>query len=174
MVKDSILYSPPYKKVDEMKVLVSYYSRTGHAEAMAKAVVQGIKEEGILPLLKKIEETGIDDLLEADCIIIGCPTYYGSMPWEVKKLIDESIKHHGKLNGKVGGAFSTSHNVGGGNETTILSILKAMLIHGMVIQGYSDFDHYGPVAIEKPAEEDLEKCRIMGKRITELGEKLFG
>jgi multimeric flavodoxin WrbA len=46
-------------------------------------------------------------------------------------------------------AFSTSTNVGGDNETTILSILHAMLIHGMIVQGNTDFDHYEPVAIGK-------------------------
>jgi NAD(P)H dehydrogenase (quinone) len=90
------------------------------------------------------------------------------------KIIDESVKYHGKLNGKVGGAFSTSANVGGGNETTILSILQAMLIHGMIIQGNPNFDHYGPVAIEEPTDKDLEKCRFLGKRIVQLGKKLFG
>jgi multimeric flavodoxin WrbA len=63
----------------------------------------------------------------------GSPTYYGTMAWELKKLLDESVKFHGKLRGKVGGAFTSSANVGGGNETTVLDILKALLIHGMVV-----------------------------------------
>lgn len=155
-----------------MKTLISYYSRTGHAEAMAKAVAEGVEEEGISPEVKTIEETTIEDLLKADCIVMGCPTYYGSMPWEVKKLIDRSVRYHGKLRGKVGAAFSTSANVGGGNETTILSIIRAMLTHGMIVQGNPDFDHYGPVAIEKPTSKDLEKCRLLGKRVASLGKKL--
>jgi hypothetical protein len=49
-----------------------------------------------------------------------------------------------------------------------------MLIHGMLIQGNPDLDHYGLVAIEKPTKNDLEKCGILGKRMTNLGKKLFG
>ncbi len=73
-------------------------------------------------------------LLNADGIVIGSPTYYGGVAWPIKKLIDETIEYHGQLEGKVGGAFSSSSNIGGGNETTILSLLQAFLIHGMIIQ----------------------------------------
>ena len=45
------------------------------------------------------------------------------MAHPVKKLIDESVKLHGKLSGKVGAAFTSSGFIGGGNETVILSIL---------------------------------------------------
>ncbi len=63
------------------------------------------------------------------------------MAAEIKKFIDESVKFHGKLEGKVGGAFSSSAQIGGGNETTIMDILKTLLIHGMIIQGSSKGDH---------------------------------
>jgi len=58
-----------------MKALTSYYSRTGHAEAMARTVAEGVEEEGVLSEVKKIEETTTEDLLRADCIVMGCPTY---------------------------------------------------------------------------------------------------
>jgi len=93
------------------------------------------------------------------------------MPWEVKRLIDRSVRCHGRLSGRVGVAFSTSTNVGGGNETTILSVLHTMLIHGMIVQGNTDFDHYEPVPIGKPIRMDLEKCRTLGKRVASLGKK---
>lgn len=38
-------------------------------------------------------------------------------------LFDESVKIHGKLDGKVGAAFSSAANIAGGNETTILDII---------------------------------------------------
>jgi NAD(P)H dehydrogenase (quinone) len=138
---------------------------------MARTVAEGVGEGGILSEVKKIKETTTEDLLRADCIVMGCPTYYGSMPWEVKRLVDRSVRCHGRLSGGVGAAFSTSTNVGGGNETTILSVLHAMLIHGMIVQGNTDFDHYGPVAIGKPTRMDLEKCRTLGKRVASLGKK---
>ncbi len=81
---------------------------------------------------------------------------------------DESITHHGDLDGMVGGAFSSSANPAGGNETTIMSILEALLIHGMVIKGTSGGDHYGPVFIEEPGEREIEQCRKYGREIAEL------
>jgi len=122
--------------------------------------------------LKKAQQVGADELLRYDGIIAGSPTYYGQMSASLKKLFDESVKIHGKLSGKVGGAFSSSANVGGGNETTILSILECMLIHGMVVQGTSAGDHYGPVAIGAPDERADEQCRRLGQRVAELAQKL--
>ncbi|MCK4255433.1 flavodoxin family protein, partial [candidate division WOR-3 bacterium] len=103
-----------------------------------------------------------------DGIIVGTPVYYGSMASELKKLFDDSVKLHGKLEGKIGGAFSTSVNIGGGNETAIMDILKCMLIHGMVIQGVAKGDHYGPVAIGAPGERSSEQCIKYGQRIARL------
>jgi len=82
------------------------------------------------------------------------------------------VRHHGSLSGKVGGAFSSAANIGGGNETTILSILQAMLIHGMIVPGTADGDHYGPVSIGAPDERASKQCRALGERIAELAEKL--
>ena len=113
-----------------------------------------------------------EKLLEYDGIIIGSPTYYGSMAWEVKKLLDESVKYHGRLDGKVGGAFSSAANIGGGNETTVCDILNAMLIHGMIIQGDPQGDHYGRISINEPDERVEKQCIRMGERIASLVSKL--
>ena len=110
----------------------------------------------------------VDELLQYGAIIIGSPTYYGSMCFEVKKLLDESVKFHGKLDGKIGAAFSSSANIGGGNETTILDILNAMLIHGMIIQGDPQGDHYGPVAIGAPDARAAKQCVRLGSRVAQL------
>ncbi|MBU4140306.1 MAG: flavodoxin family protein, partial [Candidatus Omnitrophica bacterium] len=100
------------------------------------------------------------------------PTYYGSMAYQIKQLLDESVEFHGELAGKVGAAFSSSANVGGGNETTILDIICAMLIHGMIVQGDSSGDHYGPVAIGAPDARASKQCKRLGQRVAELVKKL--
>ena len=105
------------------KILIIYFSKTGNTKKMAEKVAEGIKETGCEFILKSVEETKVDDLLEVDGIIVGSPTYFGLPAAEIKKLFDESVVHFGKLEGKVGGAFTSSANIGGGNETTILSIL---------------------------------------------------
>jgi NAD(P)H dehydrogenase (quinone) len=154
------------------KVLIVYYSSTGNTEKMAKIIRKGVESEGVETVCKRAEETAADELPGYDGIIVGSPTYYGSMSWEVKKLLDESVKFHGKLQGKVGAAFTSSANIGGGNETTIMSILKAFLIHGMVVEGDADGDHYGPVAIGAPDKRSESQCSKLGQKVANLVKKL--
>ena len=150
------------------KILVVYYTRTKHTEAMAKLIASSAQKAGAQVNLKHVDEAEVDELLEYDALIIGSPTYYGSMAAPIKKFLDDSVKLHGELDGKIGAAFSSAANLGGGNETTIRGILDAMLIHGMIIQGDPEGDHYGPVAINKPDSRAENQCRRLGQRIAKL------
>ena len=150
------------------KAIIVYYSRSGNTEKMAHAIQEALKNESVDAVLKKVEDTAADELLGYDAIIMGSPTYYGSMAWQLKKIIDESVKFHGRLKGKIGGAFSSAANIGGGNETTIEDILNAMLIHGMIIQGEPKGDHYGPVAIGAPDKRAMDCCIRLAKNIAAL------
>ena len=158
--------------ISMLRILVTYFSSGSNTKRMAELVAEGAKGEGVEVSLKAVEETSCDDLLEADGIIVGSPTYYGLPAAEVKQLFDESVKYHGRLSEKVGGAFTSSGNIGGGNETTLVAILQMMLIHGMVVQGTAAGDHYGPVAIGAPDERVKPECEALGKRVAELVVKL--
>src|SRR5512136_2907772 len=155
------------------KTLVCYHSVTHNTEKMAVRIADVLLTEGLEVDIKKVEDTAVDELLNYDCLVFGSPTYYGSMAWPLKKLLDESVKFHGKLRGKVGGAFASSANIGGGNETTILDILQALLIHGMVVHGDHRFDHYGPVSIGRPDRRSLDCCESHAKNLAALTKKLF-
>jgi len=150
------------------KAIVIYYSVSGNTKKMAQIVAEGITGEGVETTVKDVMEVAVDELLKYDAIVIGSPTYYGSMAAQIKKLLDDSVKFHGKLDGKVGAAFSSSGNIAGGNETTILGILNALLIHGMIIQGDWQGDHYGPVAIGAPDARTNKECLRMGSRLAKL------
>ena len=156
------------------KILIIYYSRSGNTERMANIIADGIKKEGVEVAVKDVKDVDIDELPEYEGFVIGSPTYYGTMAAEIKKLLDDSVKFHGKLDGRVGAAFSSSCNIAGGNETTILDIVHVMLIHGMIIQGDHQGDHYGPVAIEAPDERSTKECLRKGQRVAKLVKKLFG
>ncbi|NLK40794.1 MAG: flavodoxin family protein [Planctomycetes bacterium] len=156
------------------KGLVIYYSRSGNTLTMAKAIAEAMDNAGVPTHCKSVADVQIDDLLEADAIVVGSPTYYGQPAAPIAALFDESVKRHGKLDGKIGAAFSSSANIAGGNETTIWSILSRMLIHGMIIQGDPQGDHYGPVSIGKPDDRVLNQCTRRGQRIAALAKKLFG
>ena len=153
------------------KALVIYYSRSGNTRKMAEAVAGSLKKEGIETVLKDVLDVSVDELAGFQAIVIGSPTYYGTMSAEIKKLFDDSVKLHGKLDGKIGAAFSSSANLAGGNETTVLDILKAMLIHGMIIQGDPQGDHYGPAAIGAPDDRSLKECARLGLRLAKLLKK---
>ena len=154
------------------KIIVVYYSRSGNTKKMAELIGEGVKREGVEPVIKDVQNVNASELLDYEGIILGSPTYYGTMAYQVKKLLDDSVAFHSKLEGKVGAAFSSSANIAGGNETTILDILNAMLIHGMIIQGDSEGDHYGPVAIGIPDERSSQECLRLGSRAAKLVKRL--
>jgi NAD(P)H dehydrogenase (quinone) len=157
------------------KILICYYSRSGNTKKMAYLIQKGVmEEEGVSVDTKEVKEVKVDDLKGYDGIIVGSPTYYGGMASQVKDLLDRSVKFHGKLQDKVGGAFSSSANIGGGNETTVMAILQALLIHGMVVCGDSSGDHYGPVSIDKPNKRVERMCIRYGRRVARLTRELHG
>ncbi len=153
--------------------LVIYYSRSGNTKQMAKTIADAMNEANLPTKCKSVTDTSLDDLQSADAIVVGSPTYYGRLAAPIAQFFDESVTRHGKLDGKVGAAFSSSSNIAGGNETTIMSILETLLIHGMVVQGDPQGDHYGPVSIGKPDDRVVKQCQRRGQRIAQLTNKLF-
>ena len=157
------------------KVIIVYHSRSGNTQKMAEAVSAGVSQvDGADVILKKVDDASPDDMLSADAVIMGSPVYYGTMAAELKKLIDDSVKFHGKLDGKVGGAFASAGVMGGGLETTVTDILRALLVHGMIVKGSHKGAHYGPVSVGAPDEASLDRCRKLGKDVAELTVKLHG
>jgi NAD(P)H dehydrogenase (quinone) len=155
------------------KILIVYDSKTGNTESMALAIAEGAKQiSGIEVTVKKAEQTTSGDMLNADGIIMGSPTYFGGMSAKLKAVFDASIKVHKKLAGKVGAAFTSSGGTSSGAETTLLSILNAMLIHGMIIQGRADTQHYGAASVGTSKKEELEYCEELGKNVALLVVKL--
>jgi NAD(P)H dehydrogenase (quinone) len=77
---------------------------------------------------------------------------------------------------KVGAAFATSADPSGGKETTIMSILQAMLIYGMIVVGdpLDATGHYGAACVEKPDQKTTEIAAKLGKRVALLVERMKG
>lgn len=155
------------------KGLVIYYSRSGNTEKMAKIIAEAMNNEGLDTDCKSVDKVKAQQLLDYDAVVIGSPTYYGHMAGPTKQLIDDMVGFHGKLDGKIGGAFSSSANIGGGNETTIMGIIEALLIAGFVVQGDPQGDHYGPVSIGKPDDRVEKQCQRRGRRLAQLTKNLL-
>jgi len=158
-----------------MQVLVMYYSRSGNTKELAQEIAKGVEEvDGVDCVLKPVGEVTKDDFVASDGIIAGSPVYFGAMAAEMKEVFDKFVGIRNKMGDKVGAAFATSADPSGGKETTIFSIIQAMMIYGMIIVGdpLEATGHYGVSCIGSPDEETAENARKMGKRVATLAKKI--
>jgi NAD(P)H dehydrogenase (quinone) len=158
-----------------MQVLVMFYSKTGNTERLAQAVVRGVDAvAGVTCVVKAAEDVTREDFLAADGVVAGSPVYYGSMAWPLKRLFDEFVGTRRQMGNKVGAAFVTSGHHTGGKETTLLSILQAFLIYGMVVVGdpLEASGHYGAACSGSPGDVAQEDAFKLGQRVAKLVKKL--
>lgn len=157
-------------------VLVLYDSRSGNTRKMAELVASGASEvPKIRVRLRSVDEAGADDIRWSDGIAVGSPTHMGIMSWKMKKFWDDlGDQLWGKIDGKIGCAFSSSGGWGGGNEIACLSILTILVNYGFLVFGLPDYVgkqltlHYGSVVAGEPRKVDeIESCRRLGKRLGE-------
>jgi NAD(P)H dehydrogenase (quinone) len=158
-----------------MKILVLYFSKGGNTRRLAEAVTEGVnaitRAEAVL---KKTDQVTKDDFLEASAIIAGSPVYFGTMAAQLKQVFDEFVSVRKKMENKIGAVFSTAGDVTGGKETTMFSIIQALMIYGMIIVGdpMAATGHYGVSCVGQPDEKTLENGRLLGKRVAELAIKV--
>jgi NAD(P)H dehydrogenase (quinone) len=196
------------------KVLVLYYSSYGHVEALARAVAEGARSTGATVDIKRVPETApaeiakamyfkldqeapiakIEDLADYDAIVVGTPTRFGRVSSQMASFLDQGggLWMRGALNGKVGGAFTSTSSQHGGQETTLFSVITNLLHFGMTIVGlpYSfsgqlTLDEivggspYGATTIaggkgeRQPSETELAGARFQGQLIAATANKLF-
>ncbi|MEF8879164.1 MAG: NAD(P)H-dependent oxidoreductase [Candidatus Thermoplasmatota archaeon] len=158
-----------------MKVLVMYYSKTGNTEKLAKEVAEGVKNvEDVECVVKQAVNVTKDDLLSSNGVIVGSPCYFGTMAAEVKEVLDKFVIIRKQMENKVGAAFATSGGPSGGKETTLISILQALLIYGMIVVGdpMDATGHYGTASAGMPDEKDAENARKLGQRVSNVVKKL--
>jgi len=196
-------------------VLVLYYSSYGHIETMAQAVAEGARSAGATVDLKRVPEilpehiakashfkldqaapvAQVNDLADYDAIIVGCPTRFGRVASPMASFLDQAggLWMRGALNGKVGGAFSSTGTQHGGQETTLFSLITNLLHFGMIIvglpysfQGQMRLDEvtggspYGATTIagadgsRRPSENELASARYQGELIGQTAKRIFG
>ena len=160
-----------------MQVLVMYYSRTGNTKKLAEHVAEGVKEiDGVDLVLKPVSEVTKEDFIKSDGIIAGSPVYFGAMVAEMKQIFDDFVSIRQKMGDKIGAAFTTAGDPSGGKETTIFSIIQAMMIYGMIIVGdpLDATGHYGVACVGAPDRETAANAVKLGKRVAMLVKKLRG
>jgi NAD(P)H dehydrogenase (quinone) len=181
---------------------------------MANAVAAGARSAGATVDVKRVPETvpaeiaakshfktdqaapvaAVADLAEYDAVVIGTPTRFGRMSSQMAAFLDQAggLWASGKLNGKVGAAFTSSATQHGGQETTLFSIITNLLHFGFVVVGM-DYGYgaqmtldeivggapYGATTIaggdgsRKPSDKELDGARYQGRRVAEVAGKLF-
>ena len=196
-----------------VKILIAFYSRGGSTEALAKAIAEGARSEGAEVTLRRAREIVSRDVMShadgwvenadrmnadyeaptsadaesADAIIFGTPTRFGTVSSELKAYIDSlgGLWFQGKLNGKVGSAFTSTQSVHGGNESTSLSLYNPMVHLGMILVplGYADpalfkaGTPYGASSVTgqnnaPPTADDIEVARFQGRRVAQVAKAL--
>lgn len=197
------------------KVLVLYYSAYGHIEKMAEAIAEGARQTGAEVDIKRVPElvpeevarkagmkldqpapiAKVEDLTNYDAIIIGTGTRYGRMTSQMANFLDQtgSLWAQGALNGKVGGAFTSTATQHGGQETTLMSIITNLMHLGLVVVGL-DYGFAGQTTLKEitggapygattiagsdgsrqPSENELDGARYQGRKIAEVAAKLHG
>ena len=168
-------------KVD---VLVVFHSVRGHTRAMAEAVAAGARSvAGAEVRLKTVANAETADVLRADAIAVGSPVVNANVAPEVQSFINGWPFRGAPMRDKVGAAFTTGGAISAGEETVQLSILRSMLVFGMVVAGgpawrsafgasaVTEEDPFSPGAVD---ERFLEKGRALGRRLAELGLRMSG
>jgi NAD(P)H dehydrogenase (quinone) len=160
-----------------MNVLVLYYSKGGNTRKLAEAIAEGAGQvDGVEVVLRHTRDVTRDEFAAADGLIVGSPVYFGTMAAQLKRVLDDFVGVRRKMESKVGAAFSTAGDASGGKETTIMSIIQALLIYGMIIVGdpMSATGHYGTACVQAPDSAALENGQKLGRRVAELVRQLAG
>lgn len=158
-----------------MQILILYFSKGGNTRKLADIIAQGVEEvDGAKAIVKSTGEVSKDDFTGSAGIIAGSPVYFGVMAADLKRVFDEFVGVRKKMEGKVGAAFATSGDATGGKETTMMSIMQALLIYGMVVVGdpMSATGHYGVACVGAPDQKTTENAIKLGRRVAELAKKL--
>jgi NAD(P)H dehydrogenase (quinone) len=159
-------------------VLIAYYSQSGNTKTMAHTVEEGAKSvAGVRVLLLPIDQVSTKEVLEADAIVVGSPVYNANVAPEVQRFINSWPFEGRPLKDKLGAAFVSGGGISIGEEGVMLDILRAMLIHGMLVMGGEETEAaFGASAITgeapfqtgKVEEQFLAKARGLGKRVAEM------
>lgn len=201
-----------------IKVQVVFYSLYGHIFRMAEAIAEGARQvAGTQVELLQVQETLPTAILEkmgaveakkafahipladpkrlaeADAILFGTGTRYGSATAQMQTFFDATggLWTQGALVGKVGGVFTSTASQHGGQETTLISLQTFLFHQGMVVAGvpyaaqellnmseitggspYGSSTITGAKGERLPSANELAIARFQGKHTAQIAAKL--
>ncbi len=142
---------------DRKNVLIVYHSKTGHTEAMARAVWEGATHEdvnGIEVAIYRARDAGPDQLLEADGLLLGTPENFGYMSGAMKDFLDRTFY---EVEGKIA-PLPYALFISAGNDGT-----GAVRAVERIANGYPFIPVQEPLICRGDLDgEDLDRCRELG------------
>lgn len=175
------------------KTVVVYHSGYGHAQRIAQFVAEGADAQLIaIDAEGNLSEAQWADVNAADAIILGSPTYMGTVSWQFKKFADATSKQWMSRvwKDKVAGGFTISSNMSGDKLTTIQYFITLTMQLGMIWVGQAEMNdgihnrlgsssgvmaQCGPTEpADKIPQNDLDTAKAYGKRVSEVATKLHG
>jgi len=139
------------------KALIIYDTMWGSTEKMAKAILEGLREEGIEVKLMNITQTGrteiMKEVLDTKAVLIGSPTINNGI---FPTVADFLCYLKGlRPQGKIGIAFG-SFGWAGGATKAIIEELKATGVE--IVEPEIKYSYL-------PDKEELIQCKELGRRI---------
>lgn len=119
-------------------IVIVYHSGYGHTTKIAEAIAAtsggqllAIDAEGNLP------EGGWEALNAAKLIVMGSPTYMGSVSWQFKKFADASSKawFTQQWKDKLAAGFTNSASMNGDKHSTLHYLMTLAMQHSMLWVG---------------------------------------
>ncbi len=179
-------------------VAVVYYSGYGHTKRMAEAVADGANAQlYAIDAEGNLSESQWESLAKADAIIMGSPTYMGSVTWQFKKFADTSSKvwFTQGWKDKLFAGFTNSATMNGDKLSTLHYLFTLAMQHSGVWVGTgmmpsnakaaqrNDVNYVGSSSgamAQSPSDSspdemfpgDLETAKLFGKRVSETAARL--
>ncbi len=179
------------------KVVVVYHSGYGHTKRMAAAVAEGASAQLLaIDAEGNLTEADWAALGSADAIIMGSPTYMGTVSWQFKKFADASSKpwFTQAWKDKVFAGFTNSASMNGDKLSTLHYLFTLAMQHGGIWVGNAvmpsnakaaqrnDINYLGTFSgamAQSPSDSspdemlpgDLETAKLFGKRVAETAAK---
>jgi NAD(P)H dehydrogenase (quinone) len=120
-----------------VKIVVVYHSGYGHTIKIAEAVARGAAatEGASVELISADEAPSRWDVLDsADAIIMGAPTYMGSLSAQFKAFMDatSTLQYAQKRwEGKIAAGFTNGASRGGDKQTSLIQLMTFAAQHQM-------------------------------------------
>ena len=179
------------------KIAVVFHSGYGHTLRMAQAVAEGANAELIaIDAEGNLPAGGWEQLAAADAIIMGSPTYMGTVSWQFKKFADASSKpwFTQAWKDKLFAGFTNSATMNGDKLSTLHYLFTLAMQHSGIWVGTgmmpsnakaaqrNDINYVGSFSgamaqspsDSSPAEMlpgDLETAKLFGRRVAEVAAK---